>query len=117
MIVLNQSSTVAPFEQIKQQIASQRETGQLPAGHHLPPVRKLAQELGLAPNTVARAYKELEGAGVIETRGRQGSFVTGTAESAERVVAHAAGEFAVVVEKLGFSRTRAMELVREQLNG
>ena len=48
-------------------------------GHRLPTVRALAQELGIANNTVARAYRELEVAGAIETRGRAGSFVTGDA--------------------------------------
>lgn len=115
MFTIDQSSDVAPFEQIKQHIIRQRDSGDLAAGFHLPPVRQLAADLGLAPNTVAKAYRELEAAGVIETRGRKGSFVTGTEASAQKAVAHAAGEFAVVVHELGVKPERALELVRQKL--
>ncbi|MDO5617236.1 GntR family transcriptional regulator [Kocuria sp.] len=115
MFQINQLSTVPPFEQIKQQITAARESGELPAGHHLPPVRKLAEQLSLAPNTVARAYKELEVEGVLETRGRHGSFVTGTAESADRAAAHAARQFAAQIRRLGVDDTVAVELVKVAL--
>ena len=57
-----------PFEQVRSQITEQVRSGQVPPGTRLPPVRALAQELGLAANTVARAYRELEHSGVVETR-------------------------------------------------
>ena len=57
-------------------------TGRLTPGTKLPTVRGLAAELGLAANTIARAYRELEGLGVIETRGRAGSVVTGSGHRA-----------------------------------
>ncbi|ROZ62700.1 GntR family transcriptional regulator [Kocuria soli] len=113
MFHIDQSAEVPPFEQIKRQITEQRDSGELAAGHHLPPVRRLAGELGLAPNTVARAYKELEAAGVIETRGRNGSFVTGTADSADKAAAHAAGEYIARVRALGIDDERAVALVRD----
>lgn len=116
MFTIDQSSETAPFEQIKNHITRQRDSGDLAAGFHLPPVRHLAGDLGLAPNTVARAYKELEAAGVIETRGRHGSFVTGTAESADKAARHAAGEYVTVTRRLGLTDTRALELVREALS-
>jgi DNA-binding transcriptional MocR family regulator len=47
----------------------------LPPGTRLPPVRRLAGDLGLAPNTIARAYRELERDGYIETGGRHGTYV------------------------------------------
>ncbi|WP_369792987.1 GntR family transcriptional regulator [Kocuria sp. ZOR0020] len=115
MFSIDGSSPVPPFEQIKQQIISSRETGELPAGHHLPPVRGLAQDLGVAPNTVARAYKELEAAGAIETRGRNGSFVTGTEESADKAAAHAAEEFVLAMRGLKISDQRVRELVDKAL--
>ena len=71
------SSGVPPFEQVREGIRAQVESGQLEPGFRLPPVRALADSLGLAANTVARAYKELEALGVVETRGRAGTFVAG----------------------------------------
>ena len=62
-------------------------------GTKLPTVRALAADLGLATNTVARAYRELEALGVIETRGRAGSVVTGGGvDRAAREAAHAYAE-------------------------
>lgn len=103
------------FWQLKRQITSQRLSGELPGGHRLPPVRHLAQELGIAPNTVARAYRELEAEGIIETRGRAGSFVTGTAAGADRAGLAAARAFVAEVERLGFPRTQAHVLVERVL--
>ena len=58
--------------QVKYQVAS----GRLSAGDQLPPVRKLAEQLLVNPNTVARAYRELEAAGVLNTRRGAGVFVS-----------------------------------------
>lgn len=69
------SSSRPPFEQLRGQIATQVTSGELPAGTRLPTVRQLAAELGLAPNTVARAYRELESDGVVATHGRRGTVV------------------------------------------
>ena len=72
----------APYEQIRTQIAAQVASGELPPGTRLPTVRSLATTLGIAPNTVARAYRELEHSGVVTTRGRNGTVVNG--EGADR---------------------------------
>ena len=64
-----------PFEQLRAQLASRVASGDLPAGTKLPTVRALAAELGLAVNTVARVYRELEADGVVVTEGRRGTFV------------------------------------------
>ena len=66
------SSGVPPFEQVREGIRAQVESGQLEPGFRLPPVRALADSLGLAANTVARAYKELEALGVVEPVGGPG---------------------------------------------
>jgi GntR family transcriptional regulator len=71
-------SPVPPFEQIRGQIASLITVGTLAPGTRLPTVRSLAADLGLAAGTVARAYKELELAGLVETRRRNGTVVAGT---------------------------------------
>ena len=77
-IAINLRSPVPPFEQIRTQIASLISLGTLAAGTRLPTVRSLASDLGLAAGTVARAYKELELAGLVETRRRNGTVVAGS---------------------------------------
>ncbi len=72
---LDPRSDVPPFEQLRSQLAGQVSTGDLPSGTRLPTVRALATDLGLAANTVARVYRELEADGVVETQGRRGTFV------------------------------------------
>ena len=74
-IDIDPSSAVPPFEQLRTQVAAQVASGELPAGARLATVRQLAADLGLAPNTVARAYRELEADGVVATYGRKGTFV------------------------------------------
>ena len=89
------------------------ESGQLAPGTKLPTVRALAAELGLAANTVARAYRELEALGVIETRGRAGSVVSGHGvEQAARLAAH---EFAERMRALGIGPDEALDLARRAL--
>ncbi|PIE98831.1 MAG: GntR family transcriptional regulator, partial [Propionibacterium sp.] len=102
MIVIDQKSSTPPFEQIKAQITSARESGEFPAGYRLLPVRRLAAQLGVATNTVARAYRELEACAIIETRGRNGSFVTGSDENLEAAAA-AAREYLDKTRDLGIT--------------
>jgi DNA-binding transcriptional regulator YhcF (GntR family) len=77
-------SPVPPFEQIRAQIASLITVGTLAPGTRLPTVRSLASDLGLAAGTVARAYKELELAGLTDTRRRNGTVVAGAPAPAAR---------------------------------
>ena len=88
-------------------------TGWLLPGDKLPTVRGLAADLGLAPNTVARAYRELEALGVFATRGRSGTFVSG--DKVERAAREAAAEYAARVRALGVDRAEALALVRRGL--
>lgn len=62
------ASQVPPYAQIRAQLGALIVTGQLAEGERLPTVRQLATDLGLAPGTVARAYRELEAAELIRTR-------------------------------------------------
>lgn len=76
MIVrIDDDSPIPPYRQLVDQMLALIASGSLPVGQRLPPVRQLAADLGLANGTVARAYRLLEEAGVLETRGRQGTFV------------------------------------------
>lgn len=65
-----------PYEQVHRQLAGHIQTGRLAAGARLPSVRQLAADLGLAAGTVARAYRELEEAGLIMTGRARGTHVT-----------------------------------------
>ncbi|MCY1246639.1 histidine utilization repressor [compost metagenome] len=80
-IAVDLRSAVPPYEQIRTQISSLIAIGSLAAGTRLPTVRSLAADLGIAAGTVARAYKELEQAGLIETRRRNGTVVVGLPDS------------------------------------
>lgn len=64
-----------PYQQIRLQVLAAITSGALDAGTRLPTIRQLADDLDLAANTVARAYRELEADGAIESRGRRGTFV------------------------------------------
>src|SRR4051795_7802612 len=72
---LDTSSATPPYEQVRERIATRARDGALAPGTRLPTVRQLATDLGLAANTVARAYRELEADGVLATYGRRGTFV------------------------------------------
>lgn len=112
-IVIDSRSTTAPYEQLRAQIAEQASAGALPAGYRLPTVRGLAGELGLAANTVAKAYRALESDGVIQTKGRGGTFVAAEGGRAEREAATAAQEYAQRAHRLGLDSEAAVAAVRE----
>ena len=79
VLPLDPSSDRPPYEQLRVQIASRAASGELAPGTRLPTVRALAAELGLATNTVAKAYRALEDDGVLVGEGRRGTFVALTA--------------------------------------
>ncbi len=64
------------YMQIVQQVKMLVAAGRLSAGEELPPIRTLAEQLVVNPNTVARAYRELELAGIVEKRRTAGTYVT-----------------------------------------
>lgn len=107
--------SAAPYEQLRAQIAARARSGKLPAGFKLPTVRGLAEDLGLAANTVAKAYRALEADGVIETRGRNGTFVAAAGEGAAREAASAAQAFAERVHRLGLTEAEAVSAATEAL--
>lgn len=95
------------FDQLRTQIIDAIRVGTLPPGARLPTVRDLAGELGLAVNTVARAYRELETAGVVETRGRHGTFVA-RADPSDAAMAAAARVYLDVARGLGLAKDDAL---------
>ncbi|MFF4751205.1 GntR family transcriptional regulator [Streptomyces sp. NPDC002514] len=107
--------SVPPFEQVRAQISEQARAGVLPVGYRLPTVRGLAESLGLAANTVAKAYRALETDGVIETRGRNGTFVAAAGPAAAREAATAAQTYAERTRRLGLTEAEALAAVRDAL--
>lgn len=101
------------FDQLRMQIIAGMREGRLPAGTRLPTVRDLAKRLGLAVNTVARTYRELELAGIVETRGRYGTFVA-RVDPADDAMAAAARVYVDTARKLGIARGRALGYVETE---
>lgn len=104
-----------PYEQVRARISEQARSGALPVGYRLPTVRGLAESLGLAANTVAKAYRALEADGVIETRGRNGTFVAAAGSAADRELASAAQAYAERARRLGLNEEAALAAVRDAL--
>ena len=110
---IDATSGVAPYEQLRAAVAAGVADGTLPAGSKLPTVRGLAADLGLAVNTVAKAYRALESDGVIETRGRAGTFVSSTALAAPPGdVERRAGDLAAAARRRGLTLAEAQTLLQ-----
>lgn len=115
MIVIDAASPVPPFEQLRAQLARQIQDHTLAVGTRLPTIRRLAADLGLAVNTVGRAYRELEEAGLIETRGPAGSFVSAAGEMGRERASRAAAEYAAVIASVGIATNEAIRIVHAAL--
>jgi DNA-binding transcriptional regulator YhcF (GntR family) len=115
MIIIDAASPTPPYEQLRVQLARQIQAHTLAVGTRLPTVRQLAADLGLAVNTVGRAYRELEEAGLIETRGRAGSFVSAAGEQGRARAQRAAADYAAVVTSVGIDVEEAVRIVRAAL--
>lgn len=115
MIVIDAASPVPPFEQLRVQLARQIQDRTLAVGARLPTIRHLAADLGLAVNTVGRAYRELEEAGLIETRGRAGSFVSAAGQEGRERARRAAADYAAVIASVGLDAAEALRIVQAAL--
>ena len=110
LITIDSFDPTPPYEQIRARIAEKIDDGVLKPGDRLPTVRQLAVDLGVATNTVARAFRELEQSGAVETRGRAGTFVTG--DQAERLSKEAAAAYWERARALGLDPSEALALVQ-----
>jgi len=115
------TSPVPPYEQLRAQIAAAITSGHLAEGHQLPPIRQLAKDLDLAPGTVARAYRELEAAGLVVSGGRRGTRVApapgGAPPPPDHRLTAAADAFAAVARDLGVGLGDALAAVHAALAG
>ncbi|WP_082860399.1 GntR family transcriptional regulator [Alloactinosynnema sp. L-07] len=112
---IDPESAVPPFEQVRSGLAQGINDHTLAVGTKLPTVRQLAADLGLAANTVARAYRELEEAGLVETRGRAGTFVGAAGDRTLERARTAAAAYASAAHKLGLSTEDALAIVEAAL--
>lgn len=119
ILEVDTTSAVPPYEQIRVQIVELAAVGELREGTRLPPIRQLASDLGLAPGTVARAYRELEGEGVVVSRVRHGTTIARrakpSAKQARDGLAAAARAYAVAIRALGIGREDAIAALDKQL--
>jgi GntR family transcriptional regulator len=115
IIHLRSDGPLPPYAQVRDQIATMVRSGVLVPGTRLPAIRHLANDLGVAPNTIARAYRELEQEGLVASRGRHGTTVLAPAAEPElqaEEVAEAAAQFALEASHRGLDLDRALEAVR-----
>jgi len=98
----NPASGVPIYLQLMEQVKHSVETGALRPGEQLPGIRPLAEELVINPNTVAKAYRELEHEGIIELRHGAGAFVSGNPRAKKLTDTLRAGQavVAAAIEKL-----------------
>jgi GntR family transcriptional regulator len=119
ILQVDPSSPVPPYEQIRTQIATMIAGGVLHEGQRLPTIRQLAADLGLAGGTVARAYRELEREGLVVSRRRRGTTVTGNGaatrpDRAQRIM-EAARAFVLQARQLGVDPTEALDAALKTL--
>lgn len=105
-------STVAPYQQVREQILTAVAEGKLAPGTKLPSVRALAGTLGLAVNTVAKVYKELELQGAVVTRGRHGTVIQAAEDRAEQEVSDAAADLARIAHQWSVDEETAVKYLR-----
>jgi len=105
----------APYEQVRAQLAGLIAHGVLAEGDRLPTVRALAAALGIAVNTVARAYKELEAEGLVTTGRRAGTTVAPGGHATDTALHRNAAAYAVSAMGAGLTESAAVDLVRAAL--
>lgn len=112
IVSVDATSAEPPFEQVRRQLAEGAASGALTPSHKLPTVRQLAADLGLATNTVAKAYRALETDGVIETHGRNGTFIA-SRRLGDPDAATAAATYVLLARRQGLSVDEAIRLVEQ----
>lgn len=114
MLTLNYRDSRPIYEQIKDGLRRMIVTGAMKQDEKLPSVRSLATQLSINPNTIQRAYNELEAEGYIYSVAGKGSFVSGTADAARR--ASLTGDLRKLMgglRYLGVTAEEAMTLIKE----
>ncbi len=110
MILIDHRDRRPIYEQIIERFQQMILCGALQPGTPMPSVRSLAMELSLNPNTIQRAYQELERAGYIYTMKGKGSFVSETATAAENKRRQLQEELQVFTDKALLAGVSSQEL-------
>ena len=119
MIQIDLQSRVPLYEQLQEQIIRLSMLGILDENQQLPSVRALAREVGVNPNTVAKAYQQLEQQGTIYTVSGRGSFVSPDVLSLQSLRQAALQEVLDAVDKAlsrGVSPQQLLDAIRQQLD-
>ena len=111
-VTLDLLAATPPYEQVRAQLAGHIRTGTLQPGEKLPVVRVLAADLGVATNTVARAYRELEAGGLVTSRRRVGTIVQAPASPAGPELQQQAVAFVRAARRAGLAEEEIIDLVR-----
>jgi GntR family transcriptional regulator len=116
---LNQSSGIPLYVQLMEQVKHALETGALRAGDQLPAIRKVAEDLVMNPNTVVRAYRELQHEGIIELRHGSGAYISDRATGPARVTRKAQTVVQAAVDRLvslGLTEEEIRRLMENELS-
>ena len=118
-LTISQGDGIPIYLQLVQQIKALIATGRLRPDGELPAVRVLAQQLVLNPNTVVRAYRELETAGLVYKKRGSGTFVSSqvtpfTDAECRRILSERIDALMVEAVNLGYSEEQVIELLRER---
>lgn len=97
---INPPSGIPLYKQLMEQVKHAVETGALREGDQLPTIRKVAEDLIMNPNTVVRAYRELEHEGVVDLKHGSGAFIKESAGGRARVIRKAQAVVQPVIERL-----------------
>jgi DNA-binding transcriptional regulator YhcF (GntR family) len=116
ILEVDPGSAIPPYEQLRQQITALVRAGVLAPGARLPAIRQLANDLGLAGGTVARAYRELEGDGLVTTHGRHGTVIaaarSGRRSDPPETLLPSARKFAADARRVGAGLDDAIAALR-----
>lgn len=120
-VVIDKKSLIPIYAQIIQQVKSGIALGRLKPGDPLPSIRELAAALLINPNTVARAYRELEGSDLLHTQKGKGCYIAENLPSFERKIGR--DEIFLLIDKvrhlaevLSLDRGELLEIIKQRLN-
>ncbi len=116
IIELDDLSKDPPYVQIQAIIARAIASGELAEGSKLPTIRQLAGDLGLANNTIARAYRELELEGLVTQRGRRGTVVNALVVDPDAEQKRLVADFVTQARALGMDGATTLRLISESLS-
>lgn len=120
LLTVNTGDPTPPYEQLRRQLAELIQSAALAPGDRLPPLRQLAADLSLAVGTVARAYRELESAGLVSSRRGGGTRVCAAAPSLpdserQRLLHHHARAFVQKAALLGADDQQILAAISQAL--